>query len=82
MAGELKAAGLNRVNISLDTLDPVKFKKITRTGNLEDVLKGIDAAIKADLLPVKINFVRIPGENEEDEKQIKKYLNLDYYPQE
>ena len=73
MASELKAAGLNRVNISLDTLDPEKFKKITRTGKLEDVLKGIDAAIKADLLPVKINFVRIPGENEEDEKQIKKY---------
>lgn len=73
LATELKAAGLNRVNISLDTLNPEKFAKITRTGNLEDVLKGIDAAIEADLQPVKINFVRIPGENEEDEKEVREY---------
>ena len=73
LATELKAAGLNRVNISLDTLNPEKFAKITRTGNLEDVLKGIDVAIEADLQPVKINFVRIPGENEEDEKEVREY---------
>jgi len=72
-AAKLKAAGLNRVNISLDTLNPEKFRKITRVGNLEEVLKGIDAAIEADLQPVKINFVRIPGENEEDEKEVRKY---------
>lgn len=70
-AKELKEAGLNRVNISLDTLDPEKFKKITRLGNLDDVLRGIDAAIAADLQPIKINFVRIPGENETDEKAVK-----------
>ncbi len=73
LAVQLKEAGLNRVNISLDTLNPEKFRKITRTGNIDDVLKGIDAAIQAELLPVKINFVRIPGENEEDEKEVRKY---------
>ena len=72
-AKELKAAGLSRVNISLDTLNPEKFKKITRLGNLNDVLHGIDAAIEARLNPVKINFVRIPGENESDEKEVKEY---------
>lgn len=73
LAVPLKNAGLNRANISLDTLNPEKFRKITRTGNLEDVLKGIDAAIQAGLLPVKINFVRIPGENGEDEKEVRQF---------
>lgn len=73
LAVQLKEAGLNRVNISLDTLNSEKFRKITRTGNINDVLKGIDAAIEAELLPVKINFVRIPGENEEDEKEVRKF---------
>jgi len=72
-ARELKEAGLSRVNISLDTLDPVKFKKITRIGNLDEVLRGIDAAIEAELLPVKINFVRIKGENEEDEEAVRNF---------
>jgi len=74
-AHELKAAGLNRVNISLDTLNPEKFNKITRLGNLDDVLKGIDAAIEAELLPVKINFVRIKGENEEDEQEVRAFCD-------
>jgi len=72
-ATQLKEAGLNRVNISLDTLNPEKFKQITRVGNIDDVLNGIEAAIQAELLPVKINFVRIPGENEKDEKEVRKY---------
>lgn len=75
LALQLKDAGLNRVNISLDTLNPEKFKRITRTGNLEDVLKGIDAAIEADLQPVKINFVRIPGVNEKDEEEVREFCN-------
>ncbi len=70
---DLKNAGLNRVNISLDTLDPDKFRKITRSGNLNAVLKGIDAAINAGLHPVKINFVRIKNENQEDEKAVKEF---------
>ncbi len=69
----LKEAGLNRVNISLDTLNSNKFKQITRLGNLTDVFEGIDAALEAGLLPVKINFVRIPGVNEEDEKQVREF---------
>ena len=72
-AGELRAAGLNRINISLDTLNPGKFNKISRTGNVEQVLKGIDAALDAGLLPVKINFVRIAGVNEEDEKEVRDF---------
>ena len=72
-AKQLKEAGLCRVNISLDTLDPGKFKKITRLGNLEDVLAGIEAAQEAGLEPVKINFVRIPGENEEDEEVVRAF---------
>jgi cyclic pyranopterin phosphate synthase len=73
MAKELKEAGLKRVNISLDTLDPEKFRKITRTGKLEEVLKGIEAAIEADLTPVKINFVRIKGFNETDEVEVRHF---------
>ena len=72
-AQELKLAGLKRINISLDTLDADKFRKITRLGNLNDVLNGIDAVLEAGLEPVKINFVRIPGENEEDELTVKAF---------
>lgn len=53
----LREAGLQRVNISLDTVDPVRFREITRIGDLNDVLAGIDAARNAGLLPVKINCV-------------------------
>ena len=65
-AEPLKKAGLNRVNISLDSLNPETFKKITRVGNLEDVIAGIDAAIAAGLRPVKLNTVLIPGVNDEE----------------
>ncbi len=57
MADRLKAAGLHRVNISLDTLDPEQFTAITRGGKLEDVLKGIDTALEVGFNPVKINAV-------------------------
>jgi len=53
----LKEAGLARVNISLDTLDPARFRAITRCGNLDDALAGVDAALEADLRPVKINMI-------------------------
>ena len=56
-AAALKQAGLMRVNISLDTLDPHRFREITRTGELQDVLKGITAAQNAGLNPVKLNCV-------------------------
>lgn len=56
-AEELKKAGLHRVNISLDTLDPEKYKEITRTGELSRVLEGIYAARDAGLFPIKLNAV-------------------------
>lgn len=54
---ELELAGLDRVNISLDTLKKEKYKEVTKTGRLEDVLRGIDSAVKSKLAPVKINVV-------------------------
>ncbi|OKY81276.1 MAG: cyclic pyranopterin phosphate synthase MoaA [Eggerthella sp. 51_9] len=57
MAADLKAAGLSRVNISLDTLDAEQYRFITRLGNLDDALKGIKAALSAGLFPVKLNTV-------------------------
>lgn len=66
MALPLKNAGLNRVNISIDSLNPETFKKITRTGDLGRVLEGVQAAIAAGLNPVKINVVIIPGINEDE----------------
>ncbi|MFY9114933.1 MAG: GTP 3',8-cyclase MoaA [Dethiobacteria bacterium] len=65
-ARELKKAGLNRVNISLDTLDPGLFRKITRGGNIEQALKGIEAAIHHGLEPVKINTVLLKGFNDNE----------------
>ena len=65
-AEKLKAAGLDRINISLDTLDPVKFKEITRRDNLQQVLSGIRAAQKAELNPVKLNVVVMKGINDDE----------------
>ncbi len=61
----LHAAGMRRVNVSLDTLRPDKFAGITRRGRLEQVLEGIDAALKAGLR-VKLNTVAIKGFNEDE----------------
>jgi cyclic pyranopterin phosphate synthase len=66
LAQPLADAGLQRVNISMDTLDPLKFKRLTRWGKLEDVWQGILAAEKAGLTPVKLNAVIVKGYNEED----------------
>lgn len=64
-ADDLYAAGVRRANISLDTLDPEKFKRVTRWGRLENVLRGIDAAQNAGLR-VKINAVALKGFNEDE----------------
>ncbi len=66
MAGDLKAAGLKRVNISLDTLKPGLFRRITRCGDLNLVLRSIDAAFEYALEPVKINTVAIRGLNDDE----------------
>ena len=65
-AKKLKDAGLTRVNISLDSLQEGKYNRITRGGSWEKVLKGIDSALKADLLPIKINTVLIRGVNDDE----------------
>jgi cyclic pyranopterin phosphate synthase len=66
MAGELKKAGVTRVNISLDTLDSEQYRQITRGGELSAVFRGIDAARKAGLKPLKINTVLIGGFNDKE----------------
>ena len=60
-AEDLYRAGLRRLNVSLDALDPVKFKEITRREGYEKVLEGIEAAQRAGLDPIKINAVSIRG---------------------
>jgi cyclic pyranopterin phosphate synthase len=64
-AQELADCGMRRINVSLDTLDPVKFRAITRWGELDKVLAGIEAARKAGLA-VKINAVALKNMNEEE----------------
>ena len=66
MARELKMAGLDRVNISIDTLDAKRFTNITGRGNLEDTLRGIESAIDAGLTPVKLNVVVTEALSETD----------------
>ncbi|MFJ2115510.1 MULTISPECIES: GTP 3',8-cyclase MoaA [unclassified Streptomyces] len=65
-AAALKAAGLDRVNVSLDTLRPDAFKTLTRRSRHADVLAGLAAAREAGLTPVKVNTVLMPGLNEDE----------------
>ncbi|MBI3939603.1 MAG: GTP 3',8-cyclase MoaA [Acidobacteria bacterium] len=65
-AEALAWAGLRRINVSLDTLSPEKFRQLTKRGNLQDVLSGIFAAQKAGLNPVKINAVILRGTNDDE----------------
>src|SRR5499425_1894767 len=62
----LIAAGLHRINISLDSLDPIKFEKITRTRSYDSVMRGIDAVQESRLAPAKINAVLVRGFNEDE----------------
>ena len=73
-AVDLKSAGVERINVSLDTLDPAKFKAITRWGNIETVLRGIDAAEKVGL-KVKINTVALKGVNEDEIEQLIRFAH-------
>jgi GTP 3',8-cyclase len=63
-AAELKAAGVKRINISIDSLIPERFKKITRTGKLEQVLDGLQASIHAGFEGIKINTVLMKNSND------------------
>ncbi|MBD3867026.1 MAG: GTP 3',8-cyclase MoaA [Acidobacteria bacterium] len=66
MARPLADAGLTRVNVSLDTLDPARFRQLTRRDDLDKVLAGLDAAAASGLTPLKINTVLLKGINEDE----------------
>ncbi len=65
MANDLAAAGVRRINVSIDTLDPDKFRQVTRWGDLNNVLAGLDAAKNAGL-DIKINAVALRGQNDDE----------------
>ncbi|WP_329458488.1 GTP 3',8-cyclase MoaA [Streptomyces sp. NBC_01497] len=69
-AEALKSAGLDRVNVSLDTLRPEVFKTLTRRDRHADVLAGLDAAHAAGLVPVKVNTVLMPGLNDDEAPEL------------
>jgi cyclic pyranopterin phosphate synthase len=75
-AKALKMSGLMRVNISLDTLDPGRFAAITRGGNINDVMAGIDAALAAGLSPVKINMVLLDDTTPDDAEEMKRFCGI------
>ncbi len=77
LAQRLAEAGLKRVNVSIDTLDPEKFRRLTRWGKLEDVWEGILAAEAAGLAPVKLNAVVVRGYNEADTVELAR-LTVDH----
>jgi len=72
-APKLAAAGLHRINVSLDTVDPAQFFSITRGGCLPKVLRGIEAAKEAGLHPVKINCVVLNSSDEANAKEVREY---------
>ncbi len=72
----LVRAGLHRVNISLDSLDPVKFERITRTRALPQVLEGIRAAQASPLRPVKVNAVLVRGLNDDEVENFAEFARV------
>jgi len=75
LAGELFDAGVKRINISLDSLDPEKFKRITRVGELHKVLAGIDAAISTGFEKIKINAVILKNRNHDEVTNLVKFAS-------
>lgn len=73
IAKPLKDAGIDRINISLDTLDGEKYKQLTRIGDIRYVLAGIDAAIEAGFKNTKINMVLIPGFNDNEVEKMQEF---------
>jgi GTP 3',8-cyclase len=74
-ASDLARAGLHRINISLDTIDPDKFRTITRGGDIQKVFEGIAAAKKAGLTPVKINCVVRNSSDEPDAQAVRAFCH-------
>jgi cyclic pyranopterin phosphate synthase len=73
VAPGLADAGLRRVNVSLDSLQPARFAELTRRDQLHDVLAGIDAALAAGLTPVKVNVVVVRGVNDDEVVAMARY---------
>ena len=73
LAQPLRKAGVRRINVSLDSLDPDKFRRITRTGKLAQVLAGLDAAVAAGFDRIKLNAVILKGRNEEEILDLTRY---------
>ncbi|MHB8536038.1 MAG: GTP 3',8-cyclase MoaA [Sulfuricaulis sp.] len=73
MASELRAAGVRRVNISLDSLDPERFRRITRVGDLAKVLRGIEAARRAGFDRLKINAVILRHRNDDEVARLTRF---------
>ncbi|NHC45414.1 GTP 3',8-cyclase MoaA [Motilibacter aurantiacus] len=81
LAGPLAAAGLDRVNVSLDTLDPARFRAITHRDRLDDVLSGLASAAAAGLAPVKVNAVLLRGVNDDEAASLTRWaLGAGYEP--
>jgi cyclic pyranopterin phosphate synthase len=72
-AAALREAGLDRINVSLDTLDPATFRRLARRDRLADVLAGLGAAAAAGLVPVKINAVLMRGVNDGEAAALLRY---------
>jgi cyclic pyranopterin phosphate synthase len=79
LAGDLAAAGLDRVNVSLDTLDPATFRRLTRRDRFPDVVGGIAAAAGAGLTPVKINSVLMRGVNDHEAPDLLRWALKHHY---
>lgn len=74
-AKPLREAGLHRVNVSLDTMNPIQFRHLTRGGDIDKVIRGIDAAIEAGLTPVKLNCVVNGSTNTPDALSVKAFAD-------
>ncbi len=72
-AQSLKLEGLDRINISLDSLDPMKYRTLTRGGDLMRVLKGIEASQRAGFENTKLNMVLLPGFNDDEVEKMKEF---------
>lgn len=73
LAGEIRSAGLDRINISLDSVNPEKYRAITRTGDIRNVLGGIEAARAAGFAGIKINMVLLPGVDRSEVEEMERF---------
>ncbi|MDG9670710.1 GTP 3',8-cyclase MoaA [Hahella sp. CR1] len=77
MAPDLRKAGVKRINVSLDSLNPDRFKELTRTGDLQQVLAGIEAAKTAGIERIKLNAVILRGRNEDEVMDLVRYARAE-----